>query len=135
MLFADGFKWGKTMVSVLVIDDEDFILEVLQCSLVQNGFSVKTASGGREGIEKFERGDFDLVITDIRMPDVDGNSVGRHIRRSKRGRIPIIGISGTPWATKDTVFDKILSKPFKLDTLANTVQRLVASRNIQQHAC
>lgn len=123
------------MVSVLVIDDEEFILDVLQCSLVQNGFSVKTASGGREGIEKFERGNFDLVITDIRMPDVDGNSVGKHIRRSERARTPIIGISGTPWISKDTVFDKILSKPFKLDALANTIQYLVAARSVQHPSC
>ena len=123
------------MVSVLVIDDEEFILEVLQCSLAQNGFLVKTASGGREGIEKFEQENFDLVITDIVMPDIDGNSVGKYIRRSKRSRTPIIGISGTPWASKDTVFDEVLSKPFKLDALASTVQYLVARRNSQRQPC
>ena len=123
------------MYSVLVIDDEDFILDVLQSSLAQCGFSVKTAVGGREGIKTFEQGKFDLVITDIRMPDIDGNSVGSYIRRSDRSATPIIGMSGTPWLSETAVFDKVLSKPFKLETLTETVSGLVGDRNMPPRSC
>jgi CheY-like chemotaxis protein len=124
------------MTKVLVIDDEDFILDVLQDSLARHGFTVKTAVGGRAGIETFEKGSFDLVITDIRMPDVDGNTVGAHIRSSERAGIPIIGMSGTPWVSENTVFDKVLSKPFKLETLADTVSGLVGEdTNLPPRTC
>ena len=123
------------MYSVLVIDDEDFILDVLQSSLAQCGFRVKTAVGGREGIKTFEQGNFDLVITDIRMPDVDGNSVGAHIRRSDRSAIPIIAMSGTPWLSENAVFDKVLSKPFNLETLTDTVSGLMGHRNLPPRSC
>jgi len=110
------------MSSVLVIDDEEGITEVIQEALSLNGYDVQTACDGSEGIQKFKDQFFDVVITDIMMPNTDGNSVVRYIRNSSRRTTPIIGMSGTPLLLNDSDFDKVLYKPFPLQSLINIVR-------------
>jgi DNA-binding response OmpR family regulator len=113
---------GKKMSSVLVIDDEEGITAVIQEALSLYGYNVQTACDGNEGIQKFKDQTFDVVITDIMMPNTDGNSVVRYIRDSSRRTTPIIGMSGTPLLLNDSDFDKVLCKPFPLQSLINTVR-------------
>ena len=110
------------MSSVLVIDDEEGITDVIQEALSLYGYDVQTACDGNEGIQKFKDQLFDVVITDIMMPNTDGNSVVRYIRDSNRRMTPIIGMSGTPLLLNDSDFDKVLFKPFPLQSLINTVR-------------
>lgn len=110
------------MSSVLVIDDEEGITDVIQEALSLYGYDVQTACDGNEGIQKFKDQLFDVVITDIMMPNTDGNSVVRYIRNSNRRMTPIIGMSGTPLLLNDSDFDKVLFKPFPLQSLINTVR-------------
>ncbi len=112
------------MRNILVIDDEEAIVDTLYKVLNRFGFTVSTAGSGSEGIVKFDKGTFDLVITDIRMPGVDGNGVVRHIRRSRRKATPVIGISGTPWLLEKRRFDAILPKPFTIKKLTDAVKDL-----------
>ncbi|MEJ5357626.1 MAG: response regulator [Desulfobacterales bacterium] len=114
------------MASVLVIEDDGNIRELIEAALTRFGHRVETAGDGREGICKFDAGAFDLVITDFLLPDVDGAAVIAHIRRSLAGRrLPAIGISGTPWLMQDAGFDLVLAKPFPLGRLLESVNRLV----------
>ncbi len=113
------------MCSILVIDDEKGILRVLREALTRSGHRVEIAEDGYEGIQKFDGGGFDIVITDMRMPGLDGESVARHIRRSPHKAIPVIGISGTPWLLKENTFDLVLPKPFPLQELIDSVSRLI----------
>ena len=115
------------MQNVLVIDDEKMISDMLQIALTQFVYSVETAPGGKEGLQKYEDGDFNLVITDIRMPDTDGNDVVRHIRNSDKPHTPVIGMSGTPWLLDGDGFDCTLSKPFGIKTLISTVNELTSN--------
>ncbi|MFO7555483.1 MAG: response regulator, partial [Desulfobacterales bacterium] len=85
------------MNRILVIDDEKMILDLFQIVLSRAGCNVEIASDGQEGIKKFNNGQFDLVITDILMPGLDGRDVVDHIRNSDNPCTPIIGMSGTPW--------------------------------------
>jgi DNA-binding response OmpR family regulator len=110
------------MSSVLVIDDEEGITAVIQEALSLYGYDVQTACDGNEGIQKFKDHLFDVVITDIMMPNSDGNSVVRYIRTSSRRTTPIIGMSGTPLLLSDSDFDKVLFKPFPLQSLINIVR-------------
>ncbi len=112
------------MYNILVIDDEKSILHVLTIVLTNFGFNVETAVNGLEGIKKFDECNFDVVITDIRMPALDGNSVVRHIRNSEKRSTPVIGISGTPWLLRDSDFDAVLSKPASIKTLVDTVNNV-----------
>ncbi len=113
------------MCKILVIDDEKAIINMLQQLLEMHGHDVATADDGGEGIQKFDNDCFDLVITDICMPDVDGNSVAKHIRNSDKKYVPVIGMSGTPWVFEDNSFDSIFEKPFQLKALVNTVKELI----------
>jgi CheY-like chemotaxis protein len=112
------------MYQILVIDDENAILNVVQTALSKAGFKVEIALDGQKGIKKFNSGQFDVVITDILMPGLDGREVARHIRNSDRPHTPIIGFSGTPWLVENNQFDAVLTKPFPLKDLVNSVQHL-----------
>ncbi len=112
------------MYNVLIIDDEKSILHVLTIALTKYGFNVETASDGLEGIKKFDACNFDVVITDIKMPALDGNGVVRHIRNSERQYTPVVGISGTPWFLEDSDFDAVLTKPTSIKTLVDTVKNV-----------
>ena len=113
------------MSTILVIDDEHGILQLLHQALTKYGHIVETAKDGLEGIRKFDDGCFDIVITDIRMPIIDGNDVAAHIRKSEKQCIPVIGISGTPWLLEGDNFDMVLSKPFTLKQLLKSIRSLL----------
>ena len=113
------------MSTVLVIDDEKGIWQIIRQALTQFGHNVETATDGQEGIRKFDDGSFDIVITDIRMPGIDGNGVVKHIRKSDKQSIPVIGISGTPWLMENNAFDMVLAKPFPLKELVESIGSLV----------
>ena len=68
------------MVAVLLIDDEQMILMMLK----MNGYQVEIVASGEEGIDKFDNDNFDIVITDMDMPGMDGRGVVRNIRKSER---------------------------------------------------
>lgn len=79
--------------SILVIDDEAEIREVLRAFLIRNGYKVVTANDGLQGIKAFEENPIDLVITDLLMPEQEGIETMMQIRE-KRSDVPIIAISG-----------------------------------------
>lgn len=112
------------MCTILIIEDESGLLELIHEVLTLFGHSVDTASDGQEGIQKFDNNSFDLVITDVCMPGVDGNAVVEHIRNSRKKSTPVIGMSGTPWLLQNQDFDMILQKPFPLQTLVESVKNL-----------
>ena len=114
------------MSTILVIDDEKGILQLMHEALTMYGHKVETADDGLEGIKKFDDGCFDIVITDVRMPVIDGNGVAAHIRKSEKQCIPVIGISGTPWLLEADNFDMVLSKPFPLKQLLNCIRSLLS---------
>jgi len=112
------------MSTILVIDDEKGILRLMHQVLTKFGHNVETADDGLEGIRKFDDGCFDIVITDIRMPVIDGNGVVAHIRKSEKQSIPVIAISGTPWLLGSDSFDMVLPKPFSLKKLIDSIRSL-----------
>jgi len=113
------------MNSILVIDDEKTVLDMVEQILIKFGYDVETATGGQEGLDKFDNGSYDLVITDILMPELDGNHVAKHIRGSSKKNTPIIGISATPWLPDKENFTTILSKPFPVESLVENVKNCI----------
>lgn len=117
------------MGCVLVIDDERMIRDMVQLALARLDYAVDTAESASGGMRKFDQGLYDLVITDVRMPGVDGYSVVEHIRQSERDGTPIIGVSGTPFLLKKGVFDDVLHKPFAINALIDKAARLINMRS------
>jgi two-component system, cell cycle sensor histidine kinase and response regulator CckA len=119
------------MAQILLIDDESNILDLLRTILVSLGHEVKAAHDGQEGIDLFENGyNFDLVITDIRMPRVDGNQVAEHIRGSGKPNIPIVAISGYSKEIDKRFFDFSIEKPFGIETIVNLLEKLKRENRI-----
>jgi len=117
-----GTRVLNFMCRILVIEDENDIRWILEKILKENGCEVVAAEDGDKGLELFEEiQDFDLVITDIRMPGKDGNEVARHIRGSGRFHIPIVAITGCPNETQKEFFDLVISKPMKLEDLTEMI--------------
>lgn len=112
------------MYRILVIDDEKTILSAIKIGLSRAGFEVEIASGGQEGIQKFNSGRFDLVITDLRMPGLDGRDVVDHIRKSDKPCTPIIGISGTPWLLENIRVNAVFAKPFSFKDIVDSIHHL-----------
>ena len=112
------------MNRILVIDDGLGINELIREVLQGVGYEVETASNGQRGLQRFDNADFDLVVTDMILPDMDGKAVVRHVRSSTRPCTPIIGISGTPWLLSDAECDAVLPKPFPLRSLIESVGQL-----------
>ena len=112
-------------IYILVIDDEVPILKMLKLQLTRMGFNVDTAESGGEGIEKINSNTYDLIFTDIKMPDISGDQILRYVKSKKGNTLPVIGMSGTPWLLDQNNFNAVLSKPcsFK-DTLA-TINHLI----------
>ena len=77
--------------SILVIEDDSSIQELIVEFLSSQGYNVDFASDGLEGISKFKQGNYDLIILDIMMPNLDGYSVCKMIR--KNSTVPIIFLS------------------------------------------
>ena len=113
------------MESVLIIDDEQSILQVFDYALSRCGFDVETAADGREGLQKFLSGKFDLVVTDVLLQGMDGRDVLKYIRCSEKRQTPVIGMSGTPWLLNDADFDQVLEKPFSIHRLVESVHGLI----------
>lgn len=112
------------MDRILVIDDEPGISEMIREALTRFGYTVATASNGRQGVQLLADAAFDLVVTDMCMPDLDGAGIVGHVRRSSRPLTPVIGISGTPWLLEGAGCDAVLPKPFLLQALVDTIKRL-----------
>jgi CheY-like chemotaxis protein len=117
------------MHNLLIIDDEEIIINLLHDYFSQLGYSVVTAKDGSEGIDLFNASpNFDLVITDINMPGIDGNAVAKSIRLSQRTKVPIVGMSGYNDKTDRELFDFMLAKPFNLKELTTVVNTIKAEK-------
>ena len=79
------------MYKLLVVDDEQKIREIISKYAQFEGYSVEEAPDGMTAIEMFKEKDYDLIILDVMMPDLDGFSVCRELR--KHSRTPVIMLS------------------------------------------
>ena len=111
---------------ILVIEDEEVLRETIQWMLEEEGWIVETATNGREALRLVERSRPSLVILDISLPLVSGDSVAVEVQRRYNGSIPILVITADGRAETKArrvgAFD-YLSKPFDLDALIAAVQQ------------
>lgn len=122
---------------ILVIEDEKHIAEGLRLNLSLQNFDVKVAFDGVQGIELWKQFNPDLIVLDLMLPRLDGNSVLDKIRENDE-RIPILVLSAKD-ATAVKVqclnsgVDDYLSKPFHLEEFLLRVKRLLTRASWNQH--
>jgi CheY-like chemotaxis protein len=113
------------MQRILLIDDDENVSSILSKLLKKIGYDVEVAEDGEKGIKLFDEvSDFDLVISDIRMPNMDGNEVARYIRNSDKSATPLIAITGFPEEVQPEMFDYSLIKPFSIKDFGFMIRSL-----------
>ena len=124
--------------TILVIDDEKSIREGLGAAFELEGYQVRLAANGKEGLDEIAKGDIDLVVTDLRMDGISGEEVLRRVTTQNPG-IPVIVLTGhgsidaAVDAMRNGAYD-FLTKPLNLDQLSLIVKRALQGRELSlQH--
>jgi len=118
----------SSSLSVLVVDDEPFVRDTLADMLVDLDHKVVTADCGRDALAKVCSDDFDLVFTDLAMPEMDGWETAREIHKH-RPDLPIVLVTGygataQPPAGELDLVACIISKPFDFDQVTGTIGKV-----------
>jgi EAL domain-containing protein (putative c-di-GMP-specific phosphodiesterase class I) len=129
---VEGF--GDRTPSILVVDDEPAVARATERILSRRGYQVTVASGGRDAIAKTEAVPFDVIVSDLAMPDMDGQSLLRAIR-AKDLDVPFVFLTGSPdldsaMAALEYGAFRYLIKPVSPDELVNVVVRALGWRRL-----
>lgn len=112
---------------ILVVDDNDDIRIVVSEMLSAIGYEVLSADSGETGLNVFLEYNFDIVLTDFRMPGIDGFDFACSIKKHSP-HTPVVIMTGDDKEkinfAKNTAVDEIISKPFNLMQLDETLQNL-----------
>ncbi len=123
---------GTADKTILIVDDELGILEVVEFILIDAGYKVVTALNGQDGLKKLEETNLDLVVVDFMMPIMDGAGVIKAMRANERfSIIPVILTSALPERTikeRCEGYNAFLRKPFKTEGLMEEIARLLKSK-------
>ncbi|MFC3747964.1 response regulator transcription factor [Paenibacillus sp. GCM10012306] len=115
-------------LQVLVVDDEWNMRNLLRIYLMKEGFAIKEASTGREALSMIKKHDFDIILLDVMMPDMDGWQVCKAVR--ELGTIPVLMLTARS-ETKDKIHglgigaDDYLTKPFEPEELLARIYSLI----------
>ncbi len=124
------------MANILVVDDENSMREFLEIMLNKEGYQVATAAGGGEAIDLLKKSDFDLVITDIRMKEIDGLEV---LKKCKELHPNTIVILISAYASTSTAVEAMkwgaydyLPKPFKVREIKAVIRDALETAEAQE---
>lgn len=119
------------MVKILIVEDEEKIARFIELELMHEGYKVIKANNGRDGLEIAERGEADLVILDVMLPEINGLEVLRRLRRTSD--VPVIMLTA-----RDAVMDKVsgldagaddyVTKPFAIEELLARIRKALKKR-------
>ena len=119
------------MIKILIVEDEEKIARFIELELIHEGYKVIKADNGRTGLEIAERGEADLIILDVMLPEINGLEVLRRIR--KVSEVPIIMLTA-----RDAVMDKVsgldagaddyITKPFAIEELLARIRTALKKR-------
>lgn len=123
--------------NILVIEDDSNIQELIVEFLSAEGYSVESASDGIEGIQAFKKDEFDLVILDVMMPNLDGHAVCKMIRQSSN--VPIIFLTALDQESDqvkgfELMCDDYITKPFSFTLLMKRVEAVLRRTSKQNES-
>jgi len=125
--------------NILLIDDDKLILMTLKRLLAKEGYKVTTAQSGEKALEQIEKTDFDLIMSDIKMPGMDGIETVKRIREylAQNNKKPIPEIFITAYA-KEEIYKKALElnaagyieKPFDIKSLLHIIKVVIEKQGL-----
>jgi DNA-binding NtrC family response regulator len=125
---------GVSSPRILVVDDEMIVCESCKRILEEDGYEVETALSGREAFDKMKESPFDIIITDLKMPEIDGMEVLRTFRKEYPDAI-VIMITG--FSTVETAVEAMklgafdyIPKPFTPDEVSIVVKKAIEKKNL-----
>jgi DNA-binding response OmpR family regulator len=112
---------------ILVLDDDEEDLDMVRRYLSFLGYRVETACDAEEGCNLFDSDlDCGLVVTKMKVRDINGNDIAQYIRNSQRPQTPIIAIGRTGDNIDRSLFNSVLMTPCKLKLLGETVSSFMS---------
>jgi PAS domain S-box-containing protein len=117
--------------AILLVEDEPMVQQVVQMALASKAWSVMLAKTGREAVEQWRNGNFDLILMDLHLPEMDGLEATREIRRLEAGKATQVSIVGLTARVDKAVrqkcleagMDEVLFKPFEVSALYAAIER------------
>jgi putative two-component system response regulator len=122
----------KKIEKVLLAEDNDINLAIMKSQLESLGYKVDTAVNGKEALSRFLEAPYDLVLTDLDMPEMDGYELVTEIRRQESGAgapVPIFAITASDYdlnqeRSSSLGFTGYMLKPFEIEVLSNKLKRI-----------
>lgn len=122
---------------ILVVDDDLLVLSSLEKLLRKENYEILTAQSGKDALEKVERIDFDLIIIDIRMPELDGIETVKRIKTIGKDKgksdVPVVFITGYADLAANVQAEKlgeVILKPFNLEDLLDRIKEQSSKRRV-----
>lgn len=120
-------------IKVLVVDDEDLLREILVEAFELQGAKVDHAESGNKAFEKVKNQNYDLILSDIRMPDGDGISLFTNLNKLDKPLPKFFVCSAfndlNEQKIKELNIIKVFSKPFEIDTILTTISDEIRSKH------
>ena len=111
--------------NILVVDDESQITRVLKTTLSSQGYGIRTASDGEEALQAMSEWPPDLIVTDLRMPHMDGLELCREVRKTSQVPIIVLSVKGEDSIkvqALDAGADDYVTKPFSMTELTARIR-------------
>jgi two-component system response regulator PilR (NtrC family) len=124
------------MSAILIVDDEQSMRDVLAIMLKKEGYEVVTVEDGAEAIKAIEEDIYDLVITDIKMPGIDGLQVLRSVKRASPNTLVIVITAYS--STEDAVFAikqgalDYITKPFEIEKIKLVIKKALERKKLHE---
>ncbi len=121
------------MARILLVEDNEMNRDMLSRRLTRKGFEVETAVDGREGVEMAKTGEYDLILMDMSLPEIDGWEATRQLRAAPdTERTPIVALTAHAMAgdrekALEAGCDDYDTKPIELDRLLSKINALLES--------
>lgn len=121
------------MTKIMIVEDDEMLIDVYVTVLKKNGFSIVACNNGKEALKALETESFDLILSDIKMPIMNGFDMLTEIRKKNSQNPPVILVSGYSEFSEEEVLARgaagLLQKPIRAKELLERVHAILVTQN------